>query len=475
MIAGEARGAWTNDEIKNLNIDGLDNAEKAIVSKLLLVWKTRLAKNLRRTLYFDTEKEFQSLGLTLPPVLSRSKMFLSWPAMAVEKLAQRSIFEGFRAPGQVDPFDLSGILADNHFELEFSQAVTSAYTYGVSFVTVARGGEGEPAVQIQPHSVEWSAALWDKRHRRISAAMTISEMDSQNSAKPAEIIVYLADSVLMISLKGKGSVTRLRNPIGRVLAVPVTYKPRIDRPFGKSRITNSVMALTDMAVRSYVRMEGNAEFYSTPQIAILGAAEEAFNGITENDKFRLAMDRLLAITKDADGDKPELKQLQQASMQPHSDMLRTVAMAFSGETSIPVSSLGIIHDNPSSAEAIRAAERDLLIEATYQNKNVLGPAAVEIAQLAVMVRDKLSEPTVEMKQLSARFADPEFQSLSTRADAVVKLVSGVPALAESEVVLEQIFDEVQIERIRSDISRQRGGSVLDQLLAGQVASSDNES
>ena len=44
------------------------------------------------------------------------------------------------------------------------------------------------------------------------------------------------------------------------------------------------------------------------------------------------MERLLALTKDSDGDKPVLQQLQQASMTPHSDMLRTIAAAFSAET-----------------------------------------------------------------------------------------------------------------------------------------------
>src|SRR5690606_25092901 len=120
---------------------------------------------------------------------------------------------------------------------------------------------------------------------------------------------------------------RQANGIGRILAVPVANDPQLTRPFGRSRLTNSVMALCDMAVRGYVRMEGNAEFYSSPQLALLGVDAEAFGGgIPDSQKFKLAMDRVIALTKDADGDKPDLKQLQQATMTPHSDMLRTVAM-----------------------------------------------------------------------------------------------------------------------------------------------------
>src|SRR5690606_17256711 len=108
---------------------------------------------------------------------------------------------------------------------------------------------------------------------------------------------------------------------------------------------------------------------------------------------------------------------------PHSDMLRTVAMAFAGETGIPPSSLGVIHDQPASAEAIRAAEHDLLIDVSYQNKFVYSSAVEQIATLAVMVRDGLNEPPKDAWKLSARFVDPEFRSLSAKADAVQKLAS----------------------------------------------------
>jgi hypothetical protein len=260
---------------------------------------------------------------------------------------------------------------------------------------------------------------------------------------------------------------RIENRIGRTLAVPVTYDPQLNKPFGRSRITNPVMTLTDMAVRAYVRMEGNAEFYSAPQIAIEGIDPDAFDNVTEQKKFKLAMDRLLALTRDADGNAPTIKQLQQATMTPHSDMLRTVAMAFSGETGIPPGSLGIIHDQPASAEAIRAAEHDLLIDVTYQNKYVLAAAVKNIAQLAVMVRDGLTEPPADAWRLSASFADPEFRSTSANADAYVKLAGANPDLVNSSVLLETVFDEDQIERIESERTKAQAGTALDAILAAR--------
>jgi len=212
-------------------------------------------------------------------------------------------------------------------------------------------------------------------------------------------------------------------------------------------------------------MEGNAEFYSSPQLAVLGMEADATDGLSDSKKFQLAMDRLLALTRDEDGNVPELKQLQQATMQPHSDMLRTVASAFSGETGIPLSSLGVIHDNPASAEAIRAAEHDLLIDATYHNKFIHGAAAKDIATLAVMVRDGLTEAPAEAWRLSASFADPEFRSTSANADAYVKLAGANPDLANSPVLLETVFDGDQIARFTEERKRAHTGGVLQSLIA----------
>lgn len=458
--------AWTVEDIARLRVRNVTEAEGQTVRQLLRVWHERYPKNVKRSLYYDAEQAFKDLGLTLPPQLRNAKFYLGWPTMAVRKAAMRSQFEGLRLPGVGDPFELGATLEANSFGLEFSQAVSSAYKHGMSLVTVAAGGPGEPDVQIQSHSAESSAAVWDRRSRRMGAALTISSFDED---RPNRFVAYLPNVVLICTRDGgTWTAERISNRIGRTLAVPVTYDPQLTRPFGRSRISNPVMALTDMAVRGYVRMEGNAEFYSSPQLAIEGIDPEAFEGASEQKKFKLAMDRLIALTKDEDGDVPSIKQMQQATMTPHSDMLRTVAMAFSGETGIPPHSLGIIHDNPSSAEAIRAAEHDLLIDVEYQNKYVLSSAVKDIARLSVMVRDGLTEPPAEAWRLSAKFADPEFKSTTARADAAVKLAGGFPDLASSEVLLEEVFDRDQVDRIVAERRRNTSGGALDRLLGRGV-------
>lgn len=460
---------WTAEDISRLRIEGLADDDMTTIAELLSVWNGRRGRNLKRSLYYDSEQSFKDLGLTLPPQLKNAKFFLGWATQAVRAAATRSRFEGFRLPGSEDPFELGEILWANRFRLELSQGIVSAYKHGMSLATVAKGGPGEPLVQIQMHSAESSAALWDRRARRVRAALTISAMDQD---KPSEFIVYLPANVLKCSkAAGKWAAERIPNGIGRTLAVPLTYDPQLGKPFGRSRISNPVMSLTDMAVRAYVRMEGNAEFYSSPQLAIEGIDPDAFKNVGEQQKFKLAMDRLIALTRDADGNAPSIKQLQQATMTPHSDMLRTVASAFSGETGIPLAELGILHDNPSSAEAMLTAERKLMLEVGNQNDVVLAEAVTQIGVLAVMVRDGLTEPPTDAWKLSARFADPEFRSLSANADAYVKLAGANPELANSAVLLETVFDEDQVERITDERRRANAGTTLTQLLASRTAPS----
>lgn len=461
--------AWTSEDITSLRIANVSDDERAVIQELLARWNDRLSRNVRRSLYYDTEQAFKDLGIALPPQLRRAKFVLGWATQAVRKPALRSQFDGLRLPGSDDPFELGEVLARNNFSLEFGQSIVSAYTHGVSLVTVAKGAPGEVPVQIQSHSAESSSALWDRRMRRVAAAMTIAEIGKDE--KPVEFIVYLPHVVLScVYVPGTGWVAeRFANPSGRAQAVAVTNDPQTRRPFGRSRLTNAVMGLNDMAVRAYVRMEGNAEFYSSPQLALMGVEEEAFEGVSESQKFKLAQDRFLALSKDQDGDKPQLQQLQQATMTPHSDMLRTVAAAFSGETGIPPSSLGIVHDQPASAEAIRAAEHDMLIDATYQNKMVLTPAVRDIATLALMVRDDLTEQPEEAWRLSARFADPEFRSMSAQADGVQKLATDMDKIVQYPVLLESVFDDAQVERILED-QRAANGRLVAQILASRPAS-----
>src|SRR5699024_1186298 len=95
--------------------------------------------------------------------------------------------------------------------------------------------------------------------------------------------------------------------------------------------------------------------------------------------------------------------------------------------------------------------------------HVFTPAVRDIATLAVMVRDGLSEAPDEAWRLSASFADPEFRSLSAQADAVQKLASDMDNIARYPVLLESLFSDSQVARIQEDQRRSAGRAVAEVL------------
>lgn len=465
---------WTERDISEISISNVSDVELDVIRSLLAQWNAKYDRNLTRNLYYDAEQAFKDLGIALPRQLRNSKFILGWATQAVKKPAMRTQFQGLRLTGSDDPLELNGLLNRNRFPLVFGQSVVSANKHGASLITVAGGAPGEAKVLVHPHSLDAASAFWDSRRRWVSAGMTLNRIGEEDN--PLKFTVWLDNVVLVCEKRGGGWVAdRIPNPTGRPQMVAIPHDPQIGQPFGRSRLTNPVMGLTDMAARTYVRMEGNAEFYSSPQIALLGVAEDLFDGeMPESRKFKLAQDRLIALTKDEDGDMPSLTQLQQASMLPHSDMLRTIAMAFTGETGIPPSSLGIIHDNPSSAEAIRANEHDMLVDVLYHNEYVYSPAVADIAVLMYLVREGTSEVPEEAWGISGRFADPEFRSSASQADAAFKMATGMEKMAQWDVLLESMFDDREIESIKDNARRNRGRAMLDDLRA-QFGPAGNDS
>ena len=165
------------------------------------------------------------------------------------------------------------------------------------------------------------------------------------------------------------------------LLVPVIYRPDAMRPFGRSRISRACMSIMQGALRTLLRSEVSAEFYSFPQKYISGLAQDA-----EVESWRATIASMLTFTKDEDGDKPTLGQFTQQSMSPFTEQLRTFAALFAGETGLTLDDLGFVTDNPSSAEAIKASHENLRLAARKAQKT-FGSCLLNAGYLAACVRD----------------------------------------------------------------------------------------
>lgn len=438
------------------NIDGVDSEDMAMIRTLCKVWRDRYPYNLIRSGYYFAHYGFKDFGISIPDrIRANVSACIGWPAKAVRALADLSVFDGWAIDGY-DPYGIGELTDDTALELAIPQTIVSAYMHGCAFLTVTKDDEG---IIVTPRSAEYSAAIWDGRHNRLAGVLTIN--DATSKGRITAFNVFLPNKVYAITRNGRGQweAERIVTNWPEPTAIPFVSDPQLSRPLGRARITRPLMSLTDMGFRTLVRMEASAEFYSVPKLWFLGAPEDAFN----QDTWSSLVSAINAIDGDIDGHNPELHQISQASMQPHSDMLKTIALVVASETNLPADTLGITLSNPTSAEAMAAAERKLTREADRQNR-LFGLQLERLLRMTICLRDGLATPPDDLKTVRPVWMATREVSDAARADAYVKISGVNETYANSTVGLRRLgLTNDEITSLKSEAAKSQARSVLDML------------
>jgi hypothetical protein len=451
-----------------LYVPGLTESEQDVLDVLYAQLKAKTPRNRLRAAYYDGKNAVRDLGISTPPSFRRVATVLGWSGKAVDILNRRCNLDGFVVPGVADMSDVERLWSDNFLDTEASQAGVSSLIHAAAFLVATQGDEqsGEPAVLITAKDALSGTGGWDRRRRALSSFLSV--IDTDKDGKPVEFVLYLPNlNVSAVKADAKWTVTR-REHIYGVPVEPLVYQPRLGRPFGSSRISRAVMSLHDQALRTVIRSEVTAEFYSAPQRVLLGAAEDAFKNTdgTVKTSWQAILGRVWAIPDDEDAANPraDVKEFTQASQQPHVDQLRAWAALFAGETSIPVTSLGISTDaNPTSAEAYSASREDLVAEAEGTIDG-WSPAWRRTMLRGVQMLNKADRVPDGFEGLQAKWRNPAYGSRAAATDAAVKTIDKFPWMAQSELGLELFgFDQSFLDRARVELRRQRGADMLASL------------
>lgn len=445
--------------------NGLTQEEALVLQKLLEVHEAKVPRNVMRQVYFDGKNAFKDLGIAIPPeILQKIDPVMGWVETGVRALTDRSVLEGFVSlDGEDDPFGIDELISDSKLLKFFPGATLSSAIHSCSFLRV---DEMSGELRIRPHLADMSAAIWDSERMEIGAYLAIIEV---KDGRPIDMAMYLHEKIVRIQVSpgGRLSVDRFTNPLGRVSVSALPHKPTLKRPFGHSRVTRPAMFLTDSALRTVVRSEVQGEGYAGPQYWLIGADAKSFAG---NNRFKAVMGRVFGLTEDPKTQEvPDVKRFEGATPDAHIAHLRMYASLFAGDQRVPMSSLGIIQDNPSSAQAIYAAKEDLLNDANNANK-AWGDGAVEALSMAVEWRDR-GKPE-GLSKLGAVFTPVGTVSPTDKAVAFGQLAPHIPGLAESEVGLEYAgFSREQIIRLRADLRKSSISSFMDRIVtsAGTVS------
>lgn len=459
-------------------VDGvrdLTKDEAAAFSRMSMVVHVKSRRNKLRSGFMEAKKRLDKIGFSIPPNMIDFQTPLGYCSKAVTVPSKRIRPDGFTLATVTDlKAEIDDILTDNYFAMVERMAIESSLEHSVAFIFATPGDTslGEPKVIVAARTALEATAEVDARTNRVTAAL---EVVSAN----VKALLYLPGRTLLVErVGGVWKVTKeYTYNHKRVTCTPYVWGRSLKRPFGHSRISRPLMGFSENGVRTMLRMETNAEFFSAPQRALLGA-----DGIHFKDEDGKPISPLSILigsiwgipdVKDPDTDemiRPALEQLSQASMQPHSEMMRTIAQQVSSETSIPVSYLGVISDNPASADAIRAAESDLMavIEGEFDS---IGMSRTDLARnVAAVLHDEWTDGMEkDLRGLRARFLDPGTPTIAARADSGSKFATTFPD-ADPEVAMEMYgMNGSQIQRMLTYKNKLQGTNKLAAMVAAAKA------
>lgn len=368
---------------------------------------------LLRYKYYDMKNGIKYLRTIIPAEFLWMAETLGWCGKAVDSLADRLSFREFRN----DNFDLNSIYAMNNVDILPDSAMLSALISSCCFVYISEDIDGYPRLQV----IDGSNATGDPDP--ITGMLKEGyAVISRNKEGNPELEAYFLPGRTEY-YRGNRLVRTDTNHAPFPLLVPIIYRPDAMRPMGHSRISRACMNLMQGALRTLLRSEVSAEFYSFPQKYVTGLAQD-----TEVDKWRATISSILTFTKDDDGQSPHLGQFTQQSMSPFTEQLRTFAALFAGETGLTMDDLGFVTDNPSSSEAIKASHENLRLMARKAQKT-FGSGLLNVGFLAACVRDQY-EYRRQQFYLTKPAWDPVFEPdaamLSGIGDGIGKINQAVP-------------------------------------------------
>ncbi|MCR1785312.1 phage portal protein [Nocardioides carbamazepini] len=459
---------------KTVAVPDLEHGEQNTLDQLVMQWRSKRQRNNLRTGFYDMANATRHLmSSTAPPSVKKKSFVLGWSTMAVDKLARRCNLDGVydRAGRDLDSLGMHEIWKTNRLGSEVSQAGVSGLIHSVSWLVTTLGDieAGEPKALINARSALTGTGVWDGRRRALSSFLSINELDDKG--EPTDMTMYLPNlNVFMTKTPTGWTVTRRDHKYG-VPVDPMRYKPRIDRPFGSSRITRAAMSFQGQALGAMIRGDVNGEAYSLPRYVLLGAGEDAFRNAdgTIKPTWQAAWDAIWAIGDDEEVDDPKLaradvKQFHGQSPEPQNAHLRMLAQMFSGETGIPLGELGILGDsNPTSYDALLASRDDIIATAEATMDDWGPDVSSAVTRALAMYNDEDLPADLDVQ---CRWRPAQHVSRAAAADAGAKILAQVPWLTESQsdVALELLgLRPDQINRANNDRRRAAGRDLLNRL------------
>ncbi|MBQ9005347.1 MAG: phage portal protein [Atopobiaceae bacterium] len=472
-------GAWTVAEQISGGISGIKDAAgmgagvREWADRLADEYDAHVAHNALVRRYFEGNVRVKDYGAGADTPCDQT---CYWPAKAVDALAERVRLRGFSFDdGEADP-DLEAVMRRCGLVNAYNRYVPAKYVNGCMAATVTTDGTG---ARVRFHSADTFTAIPDPDfgHGVVAAGLAIARRErtawSREREVPTIVNLHLPGNVVECRQVGPGEwvaedgPSREPEPTLYVFA----HKPMgSSAPFGRTRINRFVRDITDDAIRCLWHMQISGAYYSVPKLLFLNLTSRQYDAMLEGkDKFQL--DKVLLAEQNPDGSTAQISQLSGNSPQPFIDELMALAKQFSGITSVPLNSLGIVQDNPSSAEAIQAAREDICLVAEQDiadDREIIE----HVARVAMAVEGNSTVAELAGSQLSchANYREPMLHSRSEMADWAVKVASMREGFGSTDFAATAVgIPDADLASVKSDERRQKAASIASGIFGGANA------
>lgn len=439
----------------------------------LMVNRLRLANvaNAEAEARYEGSWQAKQFGISIPPNMRGLHTPAGWDGTVVDVLEERLDWLGWTSDG--DDYGLGEIFAANGLDVDGGMAHLDSLIFGLSFVTIGSGFDGEPNPLITPHSPTNMTARWDRRTRRLSSALATVTEDGD----VVEATLYtLNGTATFMRQSGRWyAVDRDVHNLGRLPVVAVPNRVRGSRDLGRSEITKPIRYYSDAAARTLLGLEVNREFYNAPQRIGLNVSDSMFEDEAGNavSPWTSIMGRVWNIpaNEDPGGPQPDVKQFNPASPAPYLDQIQGYAKRVASEAGIPTTYFGIETANPASADAIRAAEARLVKRAERRQAS-FGRSWLEVGRLALLVRDG-ELPQDYDTSVSTKWRDAATPTRAASADEATKLIASGVLPSDSTVTYDRIgLSPAEQRQVSADKRRAGGSAALRALSEASQAVTD---
>ena len=452
------------------NAQGLSSPQKDVVEELCDVYDNVMARNTKLDAYYDGTVKVPELGLTINREdfkNARNAIACYWPEKVVDAMSDRIRLRAVNGSG--DGL-VERIVEANSVIEQYGGFQLSELKHGPMFATVGAQGAGKLPL-IRFHSAKTAVAIPsdDMQFGRIGAGFAIARWERGNKAephRPCQVNLYEDGKTTVLVRSGNNWVVDYSTlSAGTPMMFSFVHKRTAEKPFGKSRITRFVQGLTQSAVRVLWDAEVSAALYAMPKDAIMGLSDDQFDAMLSN-KQQAYLDSLLLSTVNDDGGTPTLQRLTANSPEVYRTQLNMLGAQLSGATGTPLISLGIVQDNPSSAEAIQASREDICLIAEKQieadresMKNLLRCA------VAIATNQSVGELTDAERDVRVTYAEPMLNSRAAKADFAVKFSAVRPGFGGTRTCARMCgFDEDSIDEMEAEERRGRANAMVDTLM-----------